>query len=319
GAESVDASSIEEEVEVDDDENSAASASDEGDIIDEEEEEEVEEDEVEISAKEAAAAEARVKEYLARQAELALRREDIEKAKAAGHWHPDAIILFERLSLRSFEEVLPSDYQIDFPTLPEDIFAPSGIDTFVNHNCRPAHTGVRALQSLLRVGVRAREKLEATGVAEQVIAKTIKDYIKWSERDGGFERLRFLPVLVVVAAKPKQSTETLSAAIEAQMKFLAEQHREYLELPAEHVNELGEVEKYRRQPPLLYGLIIARTMVIFVTMDSADPESKVQHLTHFDFNDKPMDVWNGFAIAYVVIMARNYIMSFKDEFEEEPE
>jgi len=167
--------------------------------------------------------------------------------------------------------------------------------------------------------VRARERLEATGSAEKLVAKGIHDYIKWSEKDGGFDKLRFLPVLVVVTARPNQSTARISAAIEQQMTFLAKRHREYLALPAEHTNELGEVEKYRRQPPLLYGMIVAQTMVIFVTMDSANPESRVKHLTHFDFKDKPMDIWNGFAIAFVVIMARNYVMSIKDELEEETE
>lgn len=276
-------------------------------------------DEAEISARAAAAAEARVQEYIARQAELALRREDIEKAKAIGDWHPDAMILFERLALRSFEEVLPDSFKIDFPTLPEDIFAPSGTDTFINNNCLTALNGVKALQGLLRLGGRARERLEAIGSAEKLIAKGIHEYIKWSERDGGFDKLRFLPVLVVVAARPNQSTERISVAIEQQMTFLAKRHREYLALPTAHTNELGEVEKYRRQPPLLYGVIVAQTMVIFVTMDSANPELKVKHLFHFDFKDKSMDVWNGFAISFVVIMARNYVMGVKDDLEEESE
>ncbi|CZR63356.1 uncharacterized protein PAC_13253 [Phialocephala subalpina] len=276
-------------------------------------------DEAEIEAHEAAVADAKVKEYLAQQAELALRREDIEKAKAAGDWHPDALVLFERLSLRSFEVILPDVYKMDFKTLPEDLFALPGEDTFVNYNCKSYGYGVKALQGLLRLGVRARDKMAAVGSAEKLIAKGIQDYIKWSERDGGYHQKRFLPVLVVVAAKPHEATSTISAAIEDQMKFLAERHRENLALDEEHINEVGQVEKYRRQPPLLYGIIVARTMVIFTTMDAADPEAKVKHLTHFDFKDKPMDVWNGFAIAYTVIMARNYTMSIKDELEDEPE
>ncbi|KAE8447722.1 hypothetical protein EG329_010529 [Mollisiaceae sp. DMI_Dod_QoI] len=308
------------EVEADDEISDATSITDgkieTGEL---EEEADIEEEMVDTEAKETAAADAKVKEYLARQAELALRREDVEKVKAAGDWHPDAIFLFERLSFRSFEEVLPDVYKIDFSTLPEDIFAPSSQDTFVNYNCRSYANGARALQALLRLGVRAREKLEAVGSAEQLIAKGIQDYIKWSERDGGYDKMRFLPVLVVVAARPRESTTTISTAIEDQLKFLAERHREHLALPKEHINELGEIEKYSRRPPLLYGMIVARTMVIFVTMDSADASGKIKHLNHFDFKDKPMDVWNGFAIAYMVIMARNYIMSIKDELEEETE
>lgn len=278
--------------------------------------EDEEPDEAEIEAHEV---DAKVKEYLAQQAELALRREDIEKAKAVGDWHPDALVLFERLSLRSFEVILPEIYKMDFRTLPEDLFAEPDEDTFVNYNCKPYGYAVKALQGLLRLGIRARDKMETSGSAEKLIAKGIQDYIKWSEKDGGFHQKRCLPVLVVVTAKPHEATSSISAAIEDQMKFLAERHRENLALDEEHINEVGEVEKYRRQPPLLYGIIVARTMVIFTTIDSTDPEAKVKHLTHFDFKDKPMDVWNGFAIAYTVIMARNYTMSIKDELEDEPE
>lgn len=73
--------------------------------------------------------------------------------------------------------------------------------------------------------------------------------------------------------------------------------------------------KYRRPPPLLYGLIVAQSIVIIVTLDSAKPEATVRHMSHFDLTEKGMDVWNGFAIAFVVIMSRNYILSIKDDLE----
>jgi hypothetical protein len=102
------------------------------------EEEEIEEEEPEISA------EAKVEEYLARQAELALRKEEIEKAKAAGDWHADELFLFERLSLRSFEELIPQDWKIDFPTLPEILFTKEMAHTFVNYNCSSSYRGKSA-------------------------------------------------------------------------------------------------------------------------------------------------------------------------------
>ncbi len=109
-----------------------------------EEEEDVyseEEDEVDTEAQEAAAAEQKVQEYLERQAELALRKEDVEKAKASGDWHPEALFLYERLALRSFEPLLPIDWQIDFPTLPGILFTHDDESTFVNSNCLPKSRG----------------------------------------------------------------------------------------------------------------------------------------------------------------------------------
>lgn len=150
----------------------------------------------------------------------------------------------------------------------------------------------------------------------KLIPKEVQNYIKWSEMDGDFRKMRFIPVLAVVSARRKQTTDSLSTAITNQLMFLAQRHREHLAiLPEGQIDENGQVQKYRRQPPLLYGIIVAQTMAIFVTLDSANPEASVRHMTHFDFKDKNMDVWNGFAVAFIVTMSKNYIMSIKDELE----
>jgi hypothetical protein len=83
----------------------------------------------------------KVEEYLARQAELALKKDAIEKAKAEGGWHPEELYLFERLSMRSFEELLPTSWQIDFPTLPEDLFTDFQDKTFINFNYGSSYRG----------------------------------------------------------------------------------------------------------------------------------------------------------------------------------
>jgi hypothetical protein len=174
------------------------------------------------------------------------------------------------------------------------------------------------LQPLLVLGMRVKEQA-GKEKATQYIAKALKDYIKWSERDGGYFKMRFLPVLTVVTGKPNQSTDRISKAILDQMQFLAQKHRDFLALPEPRTNELGEVELYRRQPPLLYGIIVAQTIAIFVTLDSSKPEANLRHIAHFDFKEPKVDVWNGFALAIICVLARNYLMSIKDEFEEDDE
>lgn len=84
---------------------------------------------------------AKVQEYLARQAELALRLEDVEKARSAGGYHPDELFLYERISMRSFEELLPAEWQIDFPTLPPDLFTADKKKQFINFNHKPSSHG----------------------------------------------------------------------------------------------------------------------------------------------------------------------------------
>ncbi len=182
----------------------------------------------------------------------------------------------------------------------------------------PTHTftGVKALQSLLSLGVRVRDNVYSRAPTEKLIAREIKSYIKWSEKDGGFSKMRFLPVLTVVTGRPRESVASIGTSINTQLKFLAEPHREHLTvLPLEP----GEPVKYIRSPPLLYGIIVAQTMAIVVTLDSANPDAIVKHLTDVQFKNKNMDVWNELAIAFTIIMSRNYIMSIKNELEQDDE
>jgi hypothetical protein len=164
--------------------------------------------------------------------------------------------------------------------------------------------------------MRVKEQSESEK-ATQYIAKALKDYIKWSEIDGGYFKKRFIPVLTIITGKPKEPTDRISKAITDQMQFLAKKHRDFLILTEPRTNEIGKVEVYRRQPPLLYGIIVAQTIAIFVTLDSSNPEAKLRHIAHFDFKEPKMDVWNGFALAIICVVARNYMISVKDEFEED--
>ena len=107
---------------------------------DEEEYDEENEDNDDPIDEEATARE-KVEEYLARQAELALKRDVIAEVKQQGTWHPDEVFLFERLSLRSFEALIPQEWQIDFGTLPEDLFHQDKDKVLINHNCLTAFRG----------------------------------------------------------------------------------------------------------------------------------------------------------------------------------
>ncbi|TAQ91675.1 hypothetical protein B7494_g65 [Chlorociboria aeruginascens] len=277
--------------------------------------------------------EEKVEEYLARQAELELKRDEVEQAKARGDWHPDEVFLIERLALRGFEALLPAGWQIDFDTLPKVLFETTD-NAFINYNCASSYRGtlspyfpdktnylkgVRALKSLTTLANRVKDKERANLPTERLITKEIENYIKWTENDGGYAKKRFIPVITVMAARPKQSLEQLSRAFEGQMKFLAARHREVLALPPGHINELGEVQLYARRPPILYGIIVAQSKIIFFTLDSSNPDANTKHIRHFDLQESNMGIWNGLSIAIILIVARNYIMSIKADLEDDDE
>lgn len=169
------------------------------------------------------------------------------------------------------------------------------------------------------MGLRVKEKADLGLPTEKFIGREIQKYIDWSEKDGGYNKHRFIPVLTIVTARPREAIESISKKITDQMDFLAEKHRANLVLPEQRTNEVGEVEIYSRQPPLLYGIIVAQTKTIFVTLDSSDPHAKLRHIAHVDLREEGHAVWNGLAIAIVAVIARNYMMSIKDELEKDDE
>lgn len=180
--------------------------------------------------------------------------------------------------------------------------------------------GVKALQSLVNLAGRVRDKKMANRPEERLMFIEINRYIKWSQDDGGYSKLRFIPNIVVVAGRPDQSSDSLSKNLTTQMQFLADAYRRSLALPPARVNELGEEEMfYARTPPVIYGIVIAHSHSIFWTLDSSKIDAKPKFIWHFDISEKYMDVWNAIAVAIFVVMARNYMMSIKHELEDDNE
>jgi len=170
---------------------------------------------------------------------------------------------------------------------------------------------------LFDLGVRVKDLAKYTNDCVPLMTREIKQVVKWSEWDGGYKRKRFIPVLTIISAKPSQDTDAILKSLRDQMGFLASRHREYLALDEPQVVENGEVELYSSRPPILYGIILAQTMAIFSTLDSSVPEAKTKHIAHFDFKQPGHSVWNGMAIAIIVVMARNYTMSLLETLEDD--
>ena len=55
----------------------------------------------------------------------------------------------------------------------------------------------------------------------------------------------------------------------------------------------------------------------FVTYNSANDDATVRSIGLFDYSTHANDVWNGIAIAYLVISARNYLIGVLEDVDEE--
>ena len=60
--------------------------------------------------------------------------------------------------------------------------------------------------------------------------------------------------------------------------------------------------------PTLYGVVVARTIMAFVTYDAALTESNVRNLALFNWRDQGQDVWNALAVALMVVQAREVLV-----------
>ena len=86
---------------------------------------------------------------------------------------------------------------------------------------------------------------------------------------------------------------------------------------AARYREAQDATEYVRAMPTFYGLIISGTMMGFVTYNSANDGAPIRSIGLFDYSTHNNDVWNGIAIAYLVIAARNYMIKILENVESE--
>lgn len=248
----------------------------------------------------------KVRNYLSNRS-VACKKSLEQPTETAVHdYHEDEMALWRQFEARGKEPILPAYWSQDFRTLPAYLFSHNLEETFINSASGKDYRGIRALLALIDVGPRVRERRQAGLPREDLIEKAFKDYMKWAEIDGGYFKKDFIPIHAVIAAKPGTPVSQMSALLEAQLSFLAHHHRRYLSIP----NPNGTTPLYSRPPPLLYGILIAKSKFIVCTYDSAleGDEVNVRTLAAFDFQEVGMDVWNSFAVAIVAITVRNHLM-----------
>lgn len=168
--------------------------------------------------------------------------------------------------------------------------------------------------------------------------REIESYIRWSERDAGLSREKHISVLAVSTAQAGQSTQDVIDSVTAKLQHLAGLYREKWRIhpsvegsgendPSDkdkgkdkEEEKVKEKEKEKQDPkedefehelPTLYGLVIAHTIVAVVTLNANAPDKPVRSIALFDLSDDQQDVWNACAIAIVVVLARNYLVSLR--------
>lgn len=235
---------------------------------------------------------------------------DMEKARRhaaatdlppnSGVWERGEKELFFHLSYRGFEPLFPTNWMRDFRTMPLSLYQqPTDQEPpLIQHHKLGEFRAIRELRELLELGKNVRDQvLSSPGVKrEAIIEKATNKYINWAIRDMGIQLLPLnrsrakksgavLPIHVVVKLKARQTTTDCLLEMKSRLHDLAARHRrarnihtsierdslEY-ETP-ESEDETRLAESLEDDLPVLYGLMICKSVLAVFTLNSRTPPS----------------------------------------------
>ena len=173
---------------------------------------------------------------------------------------------------------------------------------------------------------------------EKVITRHIQQYIRWSHQDGNLVTKSPIPILQVVTARADEPVKDVVDRASQKLQNLGQQYRtewlmpeppkppkqlkdkaansgdsitdddeEEVEDEEEEMQDEEEPDEFDPPLPTVYGLVIAYTTVSLITYDSNQPDREIKALALFDFMLNDQDVWNAFAVAIIVVWARDYL------------
>jgi hypothetical protein len=190
----------------------------------------------------------------------------------------------------------------------------------------------------------------------QLIKKSLDLYINWAAADGEYDKLNIVSNILTAVVDISIGADNITRWMETQLANLAQSHRDFLRDGEEGVFEsveasvIGQFEKvgdleraedkaderrmdidkaqetprpkktrprYRRKPPVVYGLFVVSTTVMVLTVDaSKEPEDAfTSYQVEVSFGSKQQGVWNAMTLAIVVCLARDEMMERKLDFD----
>ncbi|KLJ05836.1 hypothetical protein EMPG_10723 [Blastomyces silverae] len=256
-----------------------------------------------------------------------------------GHWAEAEEDLFYRLAMRGFEPLVPSNWQLDFNTLPESLFghpgdiAPPYIDAVGASEFR----AINALNDLFELGSQVRDRQSVYLRPEPVIRRGITGYIKWALYDSNLlNRPNAIPIYAIYSLKPSESTRDALQTLNQRLVMLANRYREAWRLAPSietsfneknndtENNENGQCDSINqytsRSFPVITGFLICGPIVALLTLNSdpkvhpvLDSMFSAKFISQFDFGEISQDVWNSFAVAIAVVRMRRTMAQLEAE------
>ena len=223
----------------------------------------------------------------------------------------EEIWLFNKLSRRGMEPLLPAAWQLDFDSFPDDLFSEDENEAFISNVNTTVTEATQELATLVDAGPRCRDALNRDQVPERPLKRGIERYNKWALRDAKIQPKSYIDLIAVVAAKPSENVPATLDLLTRKLHSLAQQWRDALRHP--DCNKDDEEQFYTRDPPTLYGFLIKYSVVAIVTHDASKPDKPVRNIVASNHQMDGYDVWAALAISVVCVRARNQLLSIDGE------
>lgn len=222
-----------------------------------------------------------------------------------GRWSGAEKDLYFRLAMRGYEPIIPSNWRIDFATLPSTLFAPPGgaepyihpihgtefrgMSFFVEILSFPFDlllilclkpSAIKFLSDLFYVGNRVRDRVLSGFRPESVIGRYVDNYIKWALKDANLHnRPNSIPLYAMYAMRSSRNSRHALSTLNRRLVTLANRYREAWRLrpsvegafePPISGKKAPEPCYLERKFPIITGFLICGPMIAVLTLNS-DP------------------------------------------------
>ncbi|WPH04414.1 Hypothetical protein R9X50_00730500 [Acrodontium crateriforme] len=246
----------------------------------------------------------------------------------ADGWKGDHITLVHKIMYRGHEPILPDYFKAYFRNVPDTLFADddSGFLAAMPGNSRM--WSVKALNKLLELGPRIREAVARENYPpEKCTERKLMEYTKWASRNSGLDVKRIIPIIATVYAQKNSSPETMQHEAIRKLRKLAARYTEalHVETSIEVSPSSTNTTKLATEIPTLYAIIASHTIIALIAyrveLDTGflDPAHEQEGndgtkvVAYFDMSNKNHDVWNCYALAILIVHARNVQLRIANE------
>lgn len=202
---------------------------------------------------------------------------------------------------------------------------------------------IRAIYALINLGTWVRDGLILGTRTEPALYRGIRVYHRWALHDGDLPERDTIPTMIFNVSPLTRPSADIQRrllkrfnALHNRWKvrlILHQSHQDVMKtervglgittgdesrlspglpgLPGPPAPSADAMPAVLQQPPTLYGVIVTGTVAAVVAYEPDIDRPCLRIVSIFDFRDDGYDVWNGFAIAFALIHARNQLLDYR--------